>query len=80
MLEVNQETLDKLLAENEDFKSMYQRHTELNKKVDKVGRGELPLSDQAFSEMKKEKLALKDRMTDIIHHYESADEHRGPAG
>jgi len=69
MLEVDQETLAKLLSENDDFRSMYQRHAELNKKVDKAGRGELPLSDQALTEMKKQKLALKDRMTAIIHHH-----------
>ena len=69
MLDVDQDTLVKLLAENDEFKSMYQRHAELNKKVDKAGRGELPLSDQALVEMKKEKLALKDQMTEIIHHY-----------
>jgi len=69
MLDVDRETLEKLLAENDDFKSMYQRHAELNKKVDKAGRGELPLSDNSLAEMKKEKLALKDRMTEIIHHY-----------
>jgi len=72
MLDVDQETLDKLLAENDDFKSMYRRHTELNKKVDKAGRGELPLSDTALIEMKKEKLVLKDRMTEIIRHYREA--------
>ncbi|MCG6860331.1 MAG: YdcH family protein [Chromatiaceae bacterium] len=69
MLDVDQDTLEKLLAENDEFKSMYQRHAELNKKVDKAGRGELPLSDQALVEMKKEKLALKDQMTEIIHHF-----------
>jgi uncharacterized protein YdcH (DUF465 family) len=69
MLDVAQETLEKLLAENNDFRSMYQRHAELNKKVDKAGRGELPLSDNALAEMKKEKLALKDRMTEIIRQY-----------
>lgn len=68
MLDVDSETLEKLLAENESFKAMYQRHAELNKKVDKAGRGELPLSDNALSEMKKEKLSLKDQMTEIIHH------------
>jgi uncharacterized protein YdcH (DUF465 family) len=69
MLDVDQETLDKLLAENDGFRAMYERHAELNKKVDKAGRGELPLSDSALMEMKKEKLALKDQMTEIIHRY-----------
>jgi len=71
MLDVDQETLEKLLAENDEFKSMYHRHAELNKKVDKAGRGELPLSDNTLSEMKKEKLALKDKMTEIAHRYKT---------
>jgi uncharacterized protein YdcH (DUF465 family) len=69
MLDVDQETLERIFSENDDFKAMYQRHAELNKKVDKAGRGELPLSDNALHEMKKEKLALKDRMMEIIRHY-----------
>lgn len=69
MLDVDQETLEKLLSENDNFRSMYQRHAELNKKVDKAGHGELPFSDHALAEMKKEKLALKDKMTEIIHQY-----------
>jgi len=71
MLDVDQETLERLLAENDDFKRMYQRHAELNKEVDKAGRGELPLSDAALAARKKEKLALKDRMTAIIHQHKS---------
>lgn len=67
MLDVDQKTLEKLLAENDNFRSMFQRHAELNKKVDKAGRGELPLSDNTLAEMKKEKLALKDQMTEIVH-------------
>lgn len=67
MLDVDKETLERLLAENDDFRSMYERHAELNKKVDKAGHGVLPLSDNALVEMKKEKLALRDRMTEIIH-------------
>lgn len=69
MLDVDQKTLEKLLAENDDFKLKYQRHAELNKAVDKAGRGELPLSDDALVAMKKEKLALRDQMTEIIHQY-----------
>jgi len=70
MLDVDQETLDRLLAGNQDFKSLYQRHAELNKKVDKAGRGELPLSDNALAELKKERLALKDQMVAILHQHQ----------
>jgi len=66
MLDVDQETLEKLLTENPDFRSMYKKHAELNNKVDMASRGELPLSDDALAEMKKEKLALRDRLTRII--------------
>ena len=69
MLDVDQETLEKLLAERNDYRSIFQRHAELNKKVDKAGRGELPLSDNALVDMKKEKLALKDQMMEIIHQF-----------
>jgi len=69
MLDVDEKTLEKLLTENENFRSMFHRHAELNKKVDKAGRGELPLSDSALANMKKEKLALKDQLTEIIHRY-----------
>ena len=68
MLEVDQETLEKLLAENSEFKKMYQRHAELNEKVDRAGHGELGLCDETVTDMKKEKLALRDRMMAIIQH------------
>ena len=55
--------------ENEEFKTMYQKHRELNKKVDKAGAGELPLSDDAAHDMKKEKLFLKDEMAELIESY-----------
>jgi len=67
MLEVDQETLEKLLAENPEFKAMYQRHHELNDKVDRAGHGELGLCDETITDMKKEKLTLLDQMTEIIH-------------
>ena len=68
MLDVDQETLEKLLAENPEFKSMYKRHAELNEKVDRAGHGELGLCDETITDMKKEKLTLRDRMTEIIQH------------
>ena len=68
MLDVDQETLEKLLAENPEFKKMYQRHAELNKKVDRAGHGELGLCDETVTDMKKEKLVLRDRMMAIIQH------------
>lgn len=69
MLDVDEKILAKLLTENDNFNSMFQKHAELNDKVDKAGRGELALADDALAEMKKVKLALKDQLTEIIHQY-----------
>ena len=69
MFSKDQEIVKRLLEENEVFKDMYQRHRELNKKVDKVGTGDLPLTDDAAHDLKKEKLLLKDEMAEIIMRY-----------
>lgn len=69
MFSEDQDIVDKLLADNEEFKLMYQRHQALNKKVDKAAIGEIPLSDDSVHELKKEKLLLKDRMAEIIKDY-----------
>ena len=66
MFSQDQDIVDKLLEENEEFKAMYQKHRELNKMVDKAGIGELPLSDDAAHDLKKEKLLLKDELADMI--------------
>ncbi len=69
MFSQDREIVEKLLEENKAFKEMYQRHRELNKKVDKVGTGDLPLTDDAAHDLKKEKLLLKDEMAEIIMRY-----------
>lgn len=72
MFSHDQDIVEKLLEENEEFKTMYQKHRELNKKVDRVGSGELPLSDDAAHDLKKEKLLLKDEMAQMISNYKHA--------
>ena len=67
-----QDIVEKLLVEDEEFKSMYDRHRELNKEVDKADIGVLPLSDDTLHIKKKEKLLLKDQMADIIRRYQQA--------
>ncbi len=69
MFSEDQAIVEKLLEGNEKFKSMHERHRELNKDVDKAGIGELPFSDDTLHTMKKEKLLLKDKMAEIIMSY-----------
>ena len=66
-----QAELDKLIQGNPEFKQLYQRHRELDKKVLDAELGVLPIDDTTLSQMKREKLAAKDRLTqlyDTLHH------------
>lgn len=66
-----QAELDKLIKGNPEFKQLYQRHRELDKKVLDAELGVLPIDDTTLSQMKREKLAAKDRLTqlyDVLQH------------
>ena len=66
-----QAELDKLIQGNPEFKQLYQRHKELDKKVLDAELGVLPIDDTTLSQMKREKLAAKDRLTRLYdtHHH-----------
>lgn len=67
----SQAELDALIKGNTEFKQLYQRHKELDKKVLDAELGVLPIDDVTLSQMKREKLAAKDRLTrmfDILKH------------
>ena len=57
-----QAELDAMLKTNPEFKSLYQRHKELDKQVLDAELGVLPLDDNTLSRMKREKLYAKDRL------------------
>ena len=69
MFEHDQAIVHQLLAENPDFKTLYNKHQELNDTVDKAARGVLPLDDLTLENMKKEKLMVKDKMALMIERY-----------
>ncbi len=60
-----QTELDQLIKGNPEFKQLYQRHKELDKKVLDAELGVLPIDDVTLSQMKREKLAAKDRLTQL---------------
>jgi uncharacterized protein YdcH (DUF465 family) len=57
-----QQELDSLLKSNPEFKQLYQRHRDLDKKVMDAELGILAIDDLSLSQMKREKLAAKDRL------------------
>ncbi len=66
-----QAELDAMMKGNSEFRQLYQRHKELDKQVLDAELGVLPIDDLTLSQMKREKLAAKDRLTrlyDAKHH------------
>ncbi len=72
MFEHDQRIVQQLLADNTDFKTLFDKHQKLDEKVDKAGNGELPLDDMTLEKMKKEKLLVKDKMALMIETYRRA--------
>ncbi|MBF6024928.1 YdcH family protein [Lysobacter niastensis] len=60
-----QPEIDALMKSNPEFKQLYQRHKDLDKKVMDAELGVLPIDDITLGQMKREKLAAKDRLVQI---------------
>ncbi|MFP5373611.1 MAG: YdcH family protein [Gammaproteobacteria bacterium] len=66
-----QAELEELMKSHSEFRQLYQHHQRLDKKVLDAELGVLPLDDVTLSQMKREKLAAKDRLTRLyesLHH------------
>lgn len=62
----SRDELDTLLKSNVEFRQLYHRHRELDKQVMDAELGVLPLDDTTLSQMKREKLHAKDRLTHMF--------------
>lgn len=58
-----QAELDEIMKANTEFRQLYYRHKELDKQVLDAELGVLPVDDNKLAQMKREKLAAKDRLT-----------------
>ena len=58
--------IEALLKSDEEFRTLFRRHQELDKQVLDAELGVLPLDDISLVKMKKEKLHAKDRLTRIL--------------
>ena len=72
MFEYEQEIVDELLQESDQFKTLYDRYSRLKAKVRDANLGTLPLDDFSLENLKKEKLLLKDNMAEMIRNYRAA--------
>ena len=66
MFEYDQSIVNRLLEEDAEFRSLYEKHRELNQQVDEADSGVLPLDDLSLHRLKKEKLHLRDRLATMI--------------
>jgi uncharacterized protein len=57
-----QNEIDALIKTDPEFKQLYQRHRELDKKVTDAELGVLPIDDNLLGQMKREKLVAKQRL------------------
>ena len=60
-----QAELEAMMKSSPEFRKLYYRHQELDKQVLDAELGVLPLDDTTLGQMKREKLAAKDRLTRI---------------
>ena len=58
-----QAELEALMKGNPEFRTLYQRHKQLDKQVLDAELGVLAIDDLTLTRMKREKLAAKDRHT-----------------
>lgn len=58
--------VEALLKSNTEFRQLYHRHKELDKQVLDAELGVLPIDDNRLLQMKREKLAAKDRLTEMF--------------
>jgi uncharacterized protein len=66
-----QTEVDALIQGNSEFKQLYHRHKQLDKRVLDAELGVVPVDDFTLSQMKREKLAAKDRLVrlfDVLKH------------
>lgn len=73
MFETHQKSdVDALLKSSTEFRSLYQRHQELDSKLRDADLGVLPMDDTTLHSLKKEKLRAKDRLVHIFEHRDGA--------
>ena len=62
MFEHQKSKMEELIRDNEDFRRIYNRHQELDKRVTAAELGTAPMEDLALNQLKKEKLWNKDKL------------------
>jgi len=73
MLHEYREEISKLKQDNAHFAKIFEKHNELDQKIEDVEAGRIPLTDTELEILKKEKLLLKDEAYKMIMDYRKAN-------
>ena len=71
MFEHEQEVVQELLSDNDEFRRLFEKHQDLHKQVHEAELGAAPMDDLSLVRLKKEKLLAKDRMARILNTYQA---------
>lgn len=66
MFENHKDQMEVLLKSNDDFRQLYNRHQQIEKRVIAAENGTAPMEDQALNQLKREKLQAKDQLTRMM--------------
>ncbi len=69
MFENHQDAMESLLKSDENFRRLYNKHQQLDKRVTAAETGAAPMEDLALNEIKKEKLMTKDQLAHMMHNH-----------
>jgi len=72
MLHEYKDIISKLKVENAHFHKIFEKHNEIDDKIQKAESGEIPMDDFELEKLKKEKLLLKDEAYAMILEYKKA--------
>ena len=73
MLHEYREEISKLKQENAHFAKIFEKHNELDQKIEDAEAGRTPLTDTELETLKKEKLHLKDEAYKMIMDYRKSN-------
>ncbi|QOR62189.1 YdcH family protein [Sulfurovum sp. ST-21] len=69
MLHEYRDEIHQLKQENAHFARIFEKHNELDDKIEKAENGDIPMTDMEIETLKKEKLLLKDEAYKMILDY-----------
>jgi uncharacterized protein YdcH (DUF465 family) len=72
MFENHREQMEVMLKENEEFRRLYNHHQSLEKRVIAAENGTAPMENLALTQLKREKLRIKDQLTRMMDQHQAA--------